>query len=74
MKVEPPNPHVDELVWYPFPRVEERLELSYIDRDCSLRWRDCGNESVGLDVLEVLLKGANEAIRRVVLDNIIDPV
>ena len=31
VEVEPPDPHVNEVVWYLLPGVEECLELSHVD-------------------------------------------
>ena len=72
MKVEPPNPHFDEVVRYAFPGVEECLDLLHIDGGGPLWQRDRGYKPVGVEALEVLLKVAHQAVCRGVLDDIID--
>ena len=72
MNVEPPNAPVDKVVWHAFLAVEECLDLPHIDGDGALWQRDCGDQPVGPEELEVSSKVAHQAVRRCVLHYIVD--
>ena len=56
--VEPPDPHVDEVVWGALPGGEECLELPHADVGSSMWEEGHSKVPVGVDALELPLESA----------------
>ena len=72
--VEPPDRHVDEVIWGTLSQAEEHLELPHTDVGSSMSKEERREAPVGADTLEMWPEGVHQVIRsRSVVDIVCRP-